>query len=176
VRSLILRAGDFFGPRPGNNWFAQGLVTPGEPVKAILSGARASATPGPICPTSAETFARLADREAELPAFARFHFDGQWDADGAAMTSAIRRVAGRAEGSGAPACPGPLLALMAPFNETLRELVEMKPFWRARTSGSTTAGWSPSWARSRARRWTSPWPRPWRGWTSACRRRLAPRA
>jgi nucleoside-diphosphate-sugar epimerase len=26
VRTLIVRAGDFFGPRAGNNWFAQGLV------------------------------------------------------------------------------------------------------------------------------------------------------
>jgi nucleoside-diphosphate-sugar epimerase len=26
VRSLIVRLGDFFGPRPGNNWFSQGLA------------------------------------------------------------------------------------------------------------------------------------------------------
>src|ERR1700740_3052756 len=28
VRSLILRLGDFFGPKAGNNWFSQGLVKP----------------------------------------------------------------------------------------------------------------------------------------------------
>jgi nucleoside-diphosphate-sugar epimerase len=28
VRSLIVRFGDFFGPKPGNNWFSQGMVTP----------------------------------------------------------------------------------------------------------------------------------------------------
>ncbi len=33
---LILRAGDFFGPRmSGNSWFSSGLVTPGKPVTAI---------------------------------------------------------------------------------------------------------------------------------------------
>ena len=29
VRTLIVRAGDFFGPRTGNSWFAQGLIKPG---------------------------------------------------------------------------------------------------------------------------------------------------
>ncbi|MGF1094338.1 NAD-dependent epimerase/dehydratase family protein, partial [Klebsiella pneumoniae] len=29
-RALIVRAGDFFGPRAGNNWFSQGLVKPGQ--------------------------------------------------------------------------------------------------------------------------------------------------
>jgi nucleoside-diphosphate-sugar epimerase len=29
VRVLIVRAGDFFGPRAGNSWFSQGLVKPG---------------------------------------------------------------------------------------------------------------------------------------------------
>ncbi len=32
---LILRAGDFFGPLAGNNWFSQGLVKPGHPPKVI---------------------------------------------------------------------------------------------------------------------------------------------
>jgi nucleoside-diphosphate-sugar epimerase len=131
VRSLIVRSGDFFGPRPGNNWFSQGLVTPGAPLKAITyPGQSGVGHAWAYLPDLAETFARLADREAELPAFARFHFDGQWDADGTAMTSAIRRVAG-APKLPIKALPWGLLAMMAPFNETLRELVEMKPLWRA---------------------------------------------
>ena len=35
VRTLILRLGDFFGPRPGNNWFSQGLIKPGQPVTSV---------------------------------------------------------------------------------------------------------------------------------------------
>jgi nucleoside-diphosphate-sugar epimerase len=35
ARVLIVRAGDFFGPTAGNNWFSQGLVKPGLPVKTI---------------------------------------------------------------------------------------------------------------------------------------------
>ncbi|MFZ0457743.1 MAG: NAD(P)H-binding protein, partial [Rhodoplanes sp.] len=32
VRTLIVRAGDFFGPRTGNSWFAQGLIKPRRPI------------------------------------------------------------------------------------------------------------------------------------------------
>jgi nucleoside-diphosphate-sugar epimerase len=32
VRVLIVRAGDFFGPKARNNWFSQGLVKPGKSV------------------------------------------------------------------------------------------------------------------------------------------------
>src|SRR5215470_9642509 len=35
VRSLIVRAGDFFGPSAGNNWFSEGVVKPGKPVTSI---------------------------------------------------------------------------------------------------------------------------------------------
>lgn len=54
VKAVILRAGDYFGPRPGNSWLSQGLVTPGKRVGRVMVPERAgSATPGPICPTSA---------------------------------------------------------------------------------------------------------------------------
>lgn len=130
VRSLILRAGDFFGPRSGNNWFGQGLVKPGKPLSSILyPGAPGVGHAWAYLPDVAETFARLAAREEDLPAFARFHFDGQWDADGTAIVEAIRRAAG-APRLPVRAFPWALLALIAPFNETMRELREMKPLWR----------------------------------------------
>lgn len=131
VRSVILRAGDYFGPNAGNNWFGQALVAPGKTLEAITYPGKAGVGHAwAYLPDVAEAFARLADREQELPAFARFHFDGHWDADGAAMTAAIRRAAGV---STLPvrSFPWSALALLAPFNKTLRELVEMKPLWRA---------------------------------------------
>jgi len=36
VRTLIVRAGDFFGAPTSNSWFAQGLIKPGKPVRSIL--------------------------------------------------------------------------------------------------------------------------------------------
>src|SRR4029079_12737516 len=35
ARAIVVRAGDFFGPLAGNNWFAQGLIQPGRPVTRI---------------------------------------------------------------------------------------------------------------------------------------------
>lgn len=35
VRSLIVRFGDFFGPKPGNSWFSQGMIKSGKPAKSI---------------------------------------------------------------------------------------------------------------------------------------------
>src|SRR5262249_14969451 len=43
VRTLIVRAGDYFGPRTGNSWFAQGLIKPGRPVRSILYPGRPDA-------------------------------------------------------------------------------------------------------------------------------------
>lgn len=52
-RALIVRAGDFFGPRAGNNWFSQGLVKPGQlPESLATRGRSAWGISGPGCPTS----------------------------------------------------------------------------------------------------------------------------
>ena len=91
--SLIVRAGDFFGPRAGNNWFSQGLVKPG------TASRRRSAYPGApgvghqwaYLPDVAETMARLVEARGPARPSRRFHMDGHWDADGTAMVAAIRR-------------------------------------------------------------------------------------
>ena len=129
VRSLVVRFGDFFGPKPGNNWFSQGMVSQNGPLKSITY-------PGKIgvghdwayLPDAAEAFAELMDREAELEDFARFHFRGFWDKDGTGMIAAIRRVTGK------PSLPVKRLPwfffkLASPFNETLRELYATRPLW-----------------------------------------------
>jgi nucleoside-diphosphate-sugar epimerase len=131
-RVLIVRSGDFFGPRAGNNWFAQGLVKPGKPVGRIAN----PAAPGAghqwaYLPDVAATMAALIERRAQLEPFARFHMGGHWDPDGTAMCDAIRRVVAR-RGARATvgAFPWWLVRLAAPFNETLRELEEMRYLWR----------------------------------------------
>jgi nucleoside-diphosphate-sugar epimerase len=128
VRSLILRCGDFFGPRPGNNWFSQGLVKPGRPVRAY-PGRPGVGHAWAYLPDVGEAFAELAESEAELAPFARFHFAGHWDRDGRAMTAAIARAVGDPALKAKP-LPWPLLRLVAPFRETVRELLEMQLFWR----------------------------------------------
>ena len=128
---LILRAGDFFGGRyAGNNWFAQGLVKPGKPVRAVTY-------PGPhkighawaYLPDMAETAARLLGRADELGTFEVFHFGGHWFEHGIEMADAIRAAARRPD---APVrkLPWFALTLLSPFVETFREMREMRYLWK----------------------------------------------
>lgn len=128
---LILRAGDFFGPHAGNNWFSQGLVKPGHPPKVIKNPGQTSAGhQWAYLPDVAETVAALLARRDELEPFASFHMRGHWDPDGTAMTTAIKHVA---EHAGIKAkvksFPWWLVSAMSPFNTTLREMREMRYLW-----------------------------------------------
>ncbi len=126
---LIVRAGDFFGPGAANNWFAQGLVSPGARPRVVRQpGRRGVGHAWAYLPDVAETIARLLDR-ADLPALARYHLDGQWDADGRQMVEAIVRVLGdpAVPIRGLPWWQLRLAALVA---ETPRELMEMRYLWQ----------------------------------------------
>jgi nucleoside-diphosphate-sugar epimerase len=128
VRAVILRAGDYYGPRPGNSWLSQGMITPGRPVTRVTNpGAKGVGHAWAYLPDVGEAFARLLDREADLPRFARFHFAGYWDPDGTGFTDAIEAAAGRPVKR--VRLPWALLPLAGMFNPTIRELLEMRPFW-----------------------------------------------
>lgn len=130
VPVILLRAGDFFGPKAGNNWFAQGLVTPGKPVTSVANpGAKGVGHQWAYLPDVAETMVRLVERAESLPPFARFHMDGVFDADGEQMIAAIRRVTGRADLK-VKAFPWWLVRLASPFVPLFRELAEMRYLWR----------------------------------------------
>lgn len=129
VRSLILRAGDFFGPAAGNSWFSQGMVTPGQPVTKITYPGRAEAGHAwAYLPDFGETAAALLDREAELAPFERFHFRGHYFARGVEMAEAIRATNGGAGKIGF--LPWPVLVLLSPFVRIFRELAEMRYLWQ----------------------------------------------
>lgn len=128
VKVLILRAGDFFGPAAPNSalaWLAQkrrgrltGVYSPG-----------AAAHDFAYMPDLAETLARLVDAEDRLGAFEVFHFRGHWMADGQAIGQALRRVTGNAN-LPIRAFPWIVLYALAPFDETMREMLEMGYLWK----------------------------------------------
>jgi nucleoside-diphosphate-sugar epimerase len=130
VRALVVRAGDFFGPRPGNNWFSQGLVKPGQPLRAITyPGAPGVGHAWAYLPDLADTMVRLVEQEDRLGVFETFHFAGHFDGDGMRMVEAIRRAAGK------PALPVRrlpwwALRLLSPFVPLFREMAEMRYLWR----------------------------------------------
>ena len=131
VGVLIVRAGDFFGPRAGNNWFSQGLVKPGQPVTAIsYPGRRGIGHQWAYLPDVAETMVRLLEKPDRLETFAVFHMEGHLDADGSQMIEAIRKAAGRANIK-VGTMPWWLMRLASPFVPLFRELLEMRYLWNA---------------------------------------------
>lgn len=128
AKALIIRAGDYFGPRAGNNWFSQSLVKPGRSVTAVTYPGR----PGvghqwAYLPDVAETMVRLVER-ASLENFATFHTEGHWDHGGRQMIEAIKRAVGRSD---LPVLQlrWRLMALASPFIPLFRELREVKYLW-----------------------------------------------
>ncbi|MDB5417578.1 MAG: uncharacterized protein JWP50_997 [Phenylobacterium sp.] len=128
AKSLILRAGDFFGTRTTTGWMGRVMFQAGKPVRSITY-------PGPLgvihawayLPDLAKTAVQLLDIEAELSAVASFNFAGH-ALDGRQMVAAFEAVVGRK----LPVRSFPWFALSAvgPFNETFRELSEMRYLWR----------------------------------------------
>uniref|UniRef100_UPI00311E9CD4 hypothetical protein n=1 Tax=Ferrovibrio sp. TaxID=1917215 RepID=UPI00311E9CD4 len=133
IRALVVRAGDFFGPRAGSTWFSQGLVKPGRVPRAITwpghGKGRGAGHSWAYLPDLAETMVRLAEREADLPAFDSFHFGGHVDADGTAMIAAIRAACARPD-LRVRRFPWFALPLLAPVMPLFRELHEMRHLWR----------------------------------------------
>jgi nucleoside-diphosphate-sugar epimerase len=130
VRTLVVRAGDFFGPRASNSWFSQGLVKPGKPLRSVTyPGPREIGHSWAYLPDIAETVARLVERDAELARFEVFHFRGHWLERGIEMAEAIRRTAGDPR-LPIRRFPWPVLYLAAPVVTLFREMLEMRYLWR----------------------------------------------
>ena len=132
-RVIVVRAGDFFGPKLGNSWFSQGLVKPGQAVKSIsLPGTPGVGHQWSYLPDVARTMVGLLQRRETLAPFAVFHMAGHWDADGTQMAAAISRTVVRHGGTkpALRALPWWLLTLASPFVTTLREMREMRYLWK----------------------------------------------
>ena len=124
---LIVRAGDFFGPGAANTWFSQIVPAGKRPTAITYPGRRGVGHQWAYLPDVAETMVRLIEADG-LDAFARFHMEGVWDADGTRMVDALCRVLGD------PAVPirqTPwwMMRLASPFVPTLHEVMEMKYLW-----------------------------------------------
>ncbi|WP_331692765.1 NAD-dependent epimerase/dehydratase family protein [Pandoraea sputorum] len=132
VQTIIVRAGDFFGPLTRNSWFAQGLVKPGQTTRVVqIPNAPGVGHQWSYLPDVARAMVMLIERRHTLDAFASFHMAGHWDADGTEMAAAITRVMSR-HGVDVKMRRFPwwLMTLASPFVTTLRELQEMRYLWK----------------------------------------------
>jgi nucleoside-diphosphate-sugar epimerase len=129
VAVLIVRAGDFFGPRAGNSWFSQGFVRPGKALSGVTyPGQRDAGHAWAYLPDLAETIVRLLERAEDLAPFEVFHFGGHGFARGVELAEATRRVAG-VPTARIRRFPWFAVYVAAPFHETMREMLEMRYLW-----------------------------------------------
>ncbi|MFZ5893611.1 MAG: NAD-dependent epimerase/dehydratase family protein [Myxococcota bacterium] len=129
AKVLIVRAGDFFGPRAGNSWFSQGIVKAGRTLRSVTyPGKHDAAHAWAYLPDLATTMVRLLERSAELGDFEVFHFAGHSFERGVELAEATRNAACVPN---APIRRFPWFAiyLLAPFIETFREMLEMRYLW-----------------------------------------------
>uniref|UniRef100_B0T882 NAD-dependent epimerase/dehydratase n=1 Tax=Caulobacter sp. (strain K31) TaxID=366602 RepID=B0T882_CAUSK len=126
---LIVRAGDFFGPHAGNNWFGQLVIKPGAPLKSVTEpSAKGLAHAWAYLPDLAETMARILERADRLSAFEVFHFGGHLLAWGE-MAASVRRVTGQPK---LPVMGFPwwLVMALSPVVRIFGEMAEMRYLWR----------------------------------------------
>jgi nucleoside-diphosphate-sugar epimerase len=130
VRSLVVRAGDFFGPGAGgSSWFAQVIAKGGRNLRKIVyPGQTGAGHSWAYLPDLAEAIAKLAALEDRLADAEVVHFGGHWIEPGRDMAEAIRRVLRRPR---LPLrnFPWIVVYLGAPFVGFLRELIEMRYLW-----------------------------------------------
>ena len=129
AKTLIVRAGDFFGPDAAGSWFAQGIIKPGKKLKSVLyPGIHDVGHNWAYLPDLANTFIQLLEKEAELADFDVYHFQGHFFANGVEIAKETARIAGI---SNAPikSMPWMLVKLASPFVTMFRELLEMRYLW-----------------------------------------------
>jgi nucleoside-diphosphate-sugar epimerase len=130
VRSLVVRAGDFFGPHQPASWFRDAMVKPGKPLRSVVyPGDVQAGHAWAYLPDLAETIARLAEIETAMAPFECFHFGGHWFERGGEIAEAIRDAVGNPD-LPIRKFPWIVVYLAAPFVTLMREMLEMRYLWR----------------------------------------------
>jgi nucleoside-diphosphate-sugar epimerase len=130
ARSLVVRAGDFFGARAPGSWFSNVVVEPGRALRVIVyPGSDGVGHAWAYLPDLAETIARLADIDEKLAEHEVIHFRGHWLQDGREMMEAIRRAAGNPK-LPIRRFPWWAITLTAPVVRLSREVAEMRYLWQ----------------------------------------------
>ena len=125
VRSIVIRAGDFLGD--AGTWMDLSMA------KGLARGRFTQMGPTDLphawawLPDLAQTFVKVADQRAALPAHAVLHFAGH-TLTGVQLQQAFEAALGRP--LKAAHFPWPLLRLGTPFSPMLRALFEMRYLWQ----------------------------------------------
>jgi nucleoside-diphosphate-sugar epimerase len=130
VRSIVVRAGDFFGPGAGNSWLTRGMVRAhGRARRVFYPGPRDVGHSWAYLPDLAETIARLLECERPMSAYEVFHFRGHWFERGVEMAEQVCRVRGM-NARAIKSFPWWLVRLGAPVLSVFHEMIEMRYLWQ----------------------------------------------
>jgi nucleoside-diphosphate-sugar epimerase len=130
VRSIVVRAGDFFGPRAGNSWLTRGMTSSSPLLRSV-------SYPGPssighswaYIPDLAETMVRLIECERPMGAYEVVHFRGHWFERGVSLAELVCRLRGM-NPARIKQFPWWAIKLASPFFAVCREMLEMRYLWQ----------------------------------------------
>ena len=130
VRSMIVRAGDFFGPGAVNSWLTRGMTSSSPLLRSVFY-------PGPsntghswaYIPDLAETMVRLIECKRPMNAYEVVHFRGHWFERGLSLAELVCRVRGVSAKRIKP-FPWWLIKLASPFVGVFHEMLEMRYLWQ----------------------------------------------
>jgi nucleoside-diphosphate-sugar epimerase len=129
VRSIVVRAGDFFGPGAGNSWLTRGMTSASPLMPWVFyPGPSGAGHSWAYLPDLAETMVRLIECEAPLSAYEVFHFGGHWFERGAQIAEIVCRVRG-ASAQRVKSFPWWTIKLGSPFVDAFHEMLEMRYLW-----------------------------------------------
>ena len=124
VRSIVIRAGDFFGQGQGS-WLDLVIAKQLQRGTVTLPGPRDVPHAWAYLPDLAAAFVRVADQHAQLPTFATLHFQGHT----LTLDDWVRGLQVGRPPLRVKRLPWPLLQALALFSPTMRSLCGLRYLW-----------------------------------------------
>lgn len=125
-QTIILRAGDFFGPDVEGGWMVQGMLMNIARRKVYHMGELDRAHAWAYLPDLARAFVALAEKRADLALFENFHFAGHFVTNRQMVTAA--QAASSAQLDVRP-FPWWMFQALGLASGVMRELVKMRYLW-----------------------------------------------
>ncbi len=127
VRSVVVRAGDFFGGDRRGVWFDSVMVKSLAKGKFVYPGGPDITHSWAYLPDLAQTFVLLAEHHVEFKGAETFHFPG-YSVTGKEFQKALESACGHPLKMAS--APWGIMRLVSPFNRMFREILTMRYLWQ----------------------------------------------
>jgi len=126
MKTIVLRAGDFFGTAKGGNWFDQMIASKLRKGSFTWPGTNNIPHAFAYLPDLADAFIALAERSSELGTWSTFNFEGH-TLTGDQTKAIIEKIIGKKLKSAA--APWMIIRVIGIFQPIMRELAKMSYLW-----------------------------------------------